>query len=189
MKSEYELGSIAGLRLSAQPSFFTDRFLFMVTLAILGRFVFKLSRPGALFGALVAVVLDAFVILFHGLGHAWMAKRAGWPMTGINFWGLFGTTIYPPDEPELPPSVHLRRAVGGPIASFLLGLLTGVPALWLAPKKGLARLLVLFWMGDTFGMRGIGALGPVSFSDGPTIRYWGKRLLAEREENRRTLNN
>ena len=189
MNSEQEIGSIAGLRISARPSFFTARFIFMVTLAILGRSVFKVSRPWALFGALVTVVLDAFVILVHQLGHAWMAKRTGWPMAGIRFWSIFSTCTYPPDEPELPPEVHLRRAVGGPVASFLLGLVTIVPALWLVSKKGFARFLALFWMGDTFGARSILALGPISFSDGPTIRYWARRLLAEREENGRSADN
>lgn len=181
MESEIQLGSIAGLRLSARPSFFTVRFLFLIALALVGRFVFNLSRPKALFGAITAVVLDAFAVLVHQLGHAWIAKRVGWPMIGISFWGLFSTCIYPPDEPELPAKVHIQRAVGGPIASLLLGLTSGAPALWLLPKGGLARLLALFWVVNNCFVKFVLAFGPFSWTDGPPVRYWAKRLLAEKE--------
>jgi hypothetical protein len=187
MNSEQELGSIAGLRISVQPSFFTARLSFIATLALLGRFIFKLSRPQALFGAIIAVVLDAFAVLIHQLGHAWMANRTGWPMTGIRFWGLFSTCTYPPEEPELPPEVHIQRAVGGPIISLLLGLVTGVPLLLLSPKKGLGRLLALFWVVNNIAVKFVLAFGPAPWTDGPPLRYWGKRLLAEREENRSLL--
>lgn len=186
MESETQVGSIAGQRLSVQPSFFIARLLFMVTLAVLGRVVFKLSPPEALFGAIIAVVLDAFAVLVHQLGHAWIAKRVGWPMIGISFWGLFSTCIYPPDEPELPPMVHVRRAVGGPFASLLLGLTTGLPALWLFPQMGLARLLALFWLVDNCLVKFLLAFGPLPWTDGPPVWYWGKRLLAERAEDGRT---
>lgn len=189
MKSEYEAGSIAGLRISAQPSFFSARFIFVVTLAILGRSVFKLSRSQALFGALVAVVLDAFAVLIHQLGHAWMAKRTGWPMTGIRFWGLFSTCTYPPDEPELPPEVHIQRAVGGPIVSLLLGLVTSVPLLLLLPKKGLGRLLALFWIANNIIVKSVLAFGPLPWTDGPPMWYWGRRLLAGRRGSHQPSDN
>jgi hypothetical protein len=180
MKAEYELGSIAGLRISVQSSFFIARFLAVVVLAIVGRSAFKLSRREALFGAISAVVLDAFAVLFHQLGHARIAKSTGWPMTGIRFWGLFSTCTYPLNEPELPPMVHIRRAVGGPFASLLLGLFTGLPALWLLPKKGLGRLLALFWLINNVAVKFVLAFGPLSWTDGPPMWRWGRRLLAER---------
>lgn len=180
MESEIQLGSIAGLRVSARPSFFATRLLLLTALVLTGRFIFKLSRPKAVLGALIASVLDPIIILIHQLGHAWAAKRTGWPMIGISFWSLFSTCIYPSDEPELSASVHLRRAVGGPVASFLNGLIIGIPALWLLPRKGVARLLALFWVIDACVVRSLLALGPVSWSDGPPVRYWARRLLADK---------
>ncbi len=184
-ESEIPLGSIAGLPVTARASFFPVRLAFAVFLLLFGRFVFKLSSPKALLFALVASVLDPLIILIHQLGHAWAAKKTGWPMNGISFWSLFSTCYYPPDEPELPPEVHLRRAIAGPLVSFLNGLIVGLLGLRFFPRKGIGRLLVKFWILDASVMRSIGALGPVSFSDGPTIRYWAKRFLAER--NRRTM--
>lgn len=188
MKSEYELGSIAGLRISVQSSFFIARFLAVVVLAIVGRSAFKLSRSRALFGAIIAVFLDALAILVHQLAHATSARSTGWPMTGIRFWSLFSNCTYPPDEPELPPMVHVRRAAAGPIVSLLLGLATGVPAVLLLPRQGLARLLALFWLANNIFVRFMLALSPIPGADGPSLRYWRKRLLAENEEEQHTVN-
>lgn len=189
MKSEQELGSIAGLRISVQPSFFTARLLFIATLALLGRFIFKLSRPQALYGAIIAVVLDAFAVLIHQLGHAWIAKRTGWPMTGIRFWNLFATCTYPPDEPELPPEVHIQRAAGGPIASLLLGLVTGVPLLWILPREGIGRLFALYWVLNNIVVKSVLAYGPLPWTDGPPTWRWGRRFLAERRAKRHSAIN
>ena len=180
---EITLGSIAGLPVTAQPSFFPVRLAFIAALAAAARFLFGLSGPKALLFALLGGVLDPFIVLIHQLGHAWAARRVGWPMTGISFWSFFSTCYYPPDEPELPPEVHLRRAIAGPAVSILNGVFGGLVGLRLFRKKGAGRLLAWLWLLDAAGMRGIGALGTVSFSDGPTIRYWLKRLRAEKNRH------
>ncbi|MDX1615938.1 MAG: hypothetical protein R3300_16610 [Candidatus Promineifilaceae bacterium] len=178
---EIPLGSVAGLPVTARASFFLARLIFTVILIVAGRFVFKLSRPKALLFGLVAAVVDPLIVLIHQLGHAWAAKKVGWPMNGISFWGLFSTCYYPLEEPELPPEIHLRRAIAGPVVSFFNGLLAGVVGLRLFPHKGVGRLLALFWMVDASGVRGIGALGPLQGTDGPAVYYWAKRLLAEKK--------
>lgn len=175
MESEIHLGSIAGLRLTAQRSFFTHRLIFLIALAIIGRFALGLSLAIAVLGAFIAVVLDAIAVLIHQLGHSWVAQKVGFPMIGISFWSLFATCIYPADEPELPPKLHIRRALGGPPLNFLVGLTTGLPALWFLPQEGPIRLLVIFWIVDNCVVRSIMAFGPFPWTDGPTIRYWAKR--------------
>ena len=51
---------------------------------------------------------------------------------GINLWGPLSSSIYPADEPPLPRSVHIRRALGGPLASLLLTLFALILVLMLA---------------------------------------------------------
>lgn len=181
-EAETLLGSIAGLPVTARASFFPVRLAFTFILALVARLVFKLSGRKALFFALVAGVLDPLIVLMHQLGHAWAARNVGWPMSGISLWSLFSTCYYPADEPELPPEVHLRRAIGGPLVSFFNGLFVGLVGLRLFPRKGVGRLLAQFYMVNASVVRSIMALGPVSFSDGPTIRYWTKRFLAEKND-------
>ena len=176
MESEIGLGTIAGLRLSARPSFFTVRLLFLMALAATGRFILGLSLAHALIGAFIAVLLDTLAVLIHQLGHAWAAQRVGWPMVGISFWSLFSTCLYPADEPELPATLHIRRAVGGPAVSFLVGLVTGIPALLFLPQEGLIWLLVIFWMFDNCVVRSVMAFGPLPWTDGPTVWYWARRI-------------
>ena len=77
-------------------------------------------RSDVVIGAVMAVVLHWASEFVHQLGHAWAARRVGYPMTGIRFWGVLSTSLYPSDELPLPAALHIRRALGGPMASLLL---------------------------------------------------------------------
>ena len=113
--------------------------------------------------------------VFHQLGHARAARRAGAPMTGVRYWWVLGSSLYPENEAEQPPAVHIRRALGGPVASLwlaaiLAGLLLafrpGTPAFYLTAFACLENLLVF----------GLGSFLPLGFTDGSTlIKYWKAR--------------
>jgi hypothetical protein len=89
-------------------------------------------------------------------------------MTGIKFgaYSLFALTQYPRDEVALPPSLHIRRALGGPIISGLMSIIL--------------YLILPFWPGEWFWL-GLFALLenlfiytlqvflPLGFNDGSTI--------------------
>jgi hypothetical protein len=98
-------------------------------------------------------------------------------MIGIRlgtFW-LLSTSVYPSDEPSLPGAIHIRRALGGPLASLLLSVVAAIVAGVLLPVGG-----VLWWVGAFFFLENLliftlGSLVPLGFNDGSTLlRWWGK---------------
>ncbi len=98
-------------------------------------------------------------------------------MSGILFgvFGLLARDHYPADEPELPPAIHIRRALGGPIASALLSvifflLLPVWPGNW-------------YWLGLFILLENVFALTlqvfiPLSFNDGGTILKNLRRMFS-----------
>ena len=143
--AEFELGKVAGLRLSVLPSAIVGFFLLWVLLGGVGVLLFEVPLVEAIVGGLVAALLHYGSEIVHNLGHAWAARRTGYPMTGVRLQGLIGSSLYPPDEPPLPADIHIRRALGGPAASLLLTLLAAVVALALRPAGGTA-----WWIGAFF---------------------------------------
>ena len=124
-------------------------------------------------GGLIATLFLLDGELVHHLGHAWAAQRTGYPMSGIRLWALLGTSIYPKDEPTLPAAIHRRRAWGGPIISFLSGLLYGVIALLLRDISPFWYTIFLFAAVVNTLVFALGALLPLGFTDGSTlIHYW-----------------
>ena len=173
--TEIKLGQVAGLELSAIPSAIVGSIVLWVVLSGLAIWL-GLSPLNVVIGAVMAVVLHWACELVHQLGHAWAARRVGYPMIGIRFWGMLSTSLYPLDEPPLPAALHIRRALGGPTASLLLSLVTALLAWTLRSFDELLWLLALFLSLESFIVMTLGALMPMSFNDGGTlVRWWGKR--------------
>ena len=104
-----------------------------------------------------------------------MAKLVGYPMTGVRLWLVIGTSLYPEDEPELPAKTHIKRALGGPIASAILAIFIAPIAFTLQMNDVQFAWVVSFLLFTVVGVFTVGALLPLGISDGSTIlRYWGK---------------
>ena len=172
--SERSLGTLAGLQLTALPAtVFGSIALYVIVIVLMA--VFGVPLDAALLGGVIVVVLHWFSELVHQLGHAWAARRTGYPMIGIRigFLGVLSTAFYPSDEPTLPAKVHIRRALGGPIFSaclsagaFLVILLTARSAdamLWF--------VLWFFFLENLFVMT-LQVFIPLDFNDGGTIWRW-----------------
>lgn len=173
---EYPLGRLGGLRLSALPSAVAGMLILAVILTLVGLLLLDLMPAQALLFGLMGAVLHFLSELAHQFGHAWAARRAGYPMTGVRFWTIFGASLYPSDEPPLPAAVHIRRALGGPPVSLLLALLSLPLVLSLRAGGGLAWWLALFFFLENLLIFGLGAFVPLGFNDGSTLLYWwGKR--------------
>ncbi|MFN8596931.1 MAG: hypothetical protein U0559_12210 [Anaerolineae bacterium] len=169
---DISLGRLGGLRLSAQPSALIGAIGLWTLLTMLSAVVIPLPIGTAVLGGLLGAIAHFLSELLHQLGHAWAARRTGYPMTGVRYWFVLGTSLYPPDEPALPGRIHIRRALGGPIISMLIGLIATVLTLIL---YGLAGWLMLFIAVDNFLILGLGAFLPLGFTDGSTIlNWWGK---------------
>lgn len=174
MNKTLPLGTFLGLKFSIRPSALLAMGGLWITLTLVGVSL-SLSWMQAILGGLLGVVVHVFGETFHQLGHAWAARRTGYPMQGVEFWLLLSRSLYPADEPPLPARVHIRRALGGAPASFLLTLIAG--AIWLGTRNmpGLGNWLVIFAFWENLLVFTLGAFLPLGFTDGSTLlRYWGK---------------
>jgi hypothetical protein len=136
----------------------------------------QLAMPGALIWGLIAVLLHWLGEFVHQYGHLMAGRRVGYPLTGMRLWWIFAGSIYPADEPTLPASVHIKRALGGAPVSIAVGVVFGILALVL--KDSLDSFvwgLLAFFAALNFFFFGLGAFLPLGFTDGSTLlHYWGK---------------
>ena len=175
MTQAIPLGRVASLRLTAAPSAIVGSVILWMALGGIVVLGLGLSPVAAVAGGLVAVALHWASDIFHQLGHARAARATGHPMIGIRLWWVLSASIYPSDEGSLPASVHIRRALGGPIASLLLTVIAAVIALALRPLGAVYWWVALFFFLDNLLVLTLGAFVPLGFTDGSTLlRWWGK---------------
>ena len=180
-----ELSHIAGLRITARWSALVAFVVVWAVLTALALSRFHLPAGTAIIGALVATLSHFLFELVHQLGHSVAARRTGFPMIGVRFWGPLAASIYPKDEPPLPGRTHIQRAIGGPILSGLMALLSGIVYLFLSGTFTIGQtephldavipLVGAFIFLDNLLVFTLGALLPLGFTDGSTIlKWWGK---------------
>lgn len=167
MKSIH-LGKLFGLQISILPLAFVGTLVLWIGLTAVAIFAIKIPFGESLLMGFIAALLHWTFELIHSLGHACAAKQTGYPMTEISLgtFVLLGTTRYPKDEPELPPSIHIRRALGGPIIN---GLLSVILYLLLPFWSGNWYWLGLFALLENIFVYTLQVFLPLSFNDGGTI--------------------
>ena len=175
MDNRIDLGAFLGLRLRAHTNAVYGSLILWATLSAAGLAFLHLSIWSAIIAGLVATLLHWDSELWHQIGHAWAARRTGYPMQGITFFGLLAASRYPRDEPELPAEIHIRRALGGPKASLLVSLVSGLAAYVLRPVGGAIWMVTVFWFLDNLFVFTLGSLLPLGFTDGSTLLYWWPR--------------
>lgn len=174
-KRVYRIGHFAGLDLSVMPSALWSMAAIWLGVCLIVFWLMGLGWGWALMGGLLVVAIHWLSDFAHQAGHAIAARRTGFPMTGVRFWGVFSTSLWPADEPALPGRIHIRRALGGPVASILIGAAALVVA-WLAgPDGAMVWWLAIFAAADNLLVLGFGAFLPLGFTDGSTILHWWKR--------------
>ena len=95
--TKIKLGKVAGLELSARPSAIVGFVLLWVLLGGVAALLFKVPLGEAIVGGFIAVVLHYCSEIVHNLGHAWAARRTGYPMIGVRLFGVLGVSLYPRD--------------------------------------------------------------------------------------------
>jgi hypothetical protein len=169
---DLRLGRVGGLDILAGPSAAAGTVVLTVIFAAIGRYAFHHGIANAVVGGLVLALLHWVSEVVHNVGHGTAARRSGHPMTGgrLGFLLVLGTSLYPHDEPALPASVHIRRALGGPIASAALTVAIGALALLLSGSS--TGWVALVWFLDNLLIFTLGAFVPLGFSDGSTLIHW-----------------
>jgi hypothetical protein len=136
----------------------------------------KLPVGNAIIGGLVATILHFGSELWHQLGHGWAARSTGYPMTGIRFGflGVLSVALYPTDEAKLAPMIHIRRALGGPLASLVMSGVALIIFLVIRTSYsgGTVWWVAFFFLFDNFVVLTLQAFVPLGFNDGSTILHW-----------------
>lgn len=165
--------TIMGWQFSAKPSALIGTAALLVILLMIGLALIRLTPGEAVIGAVVGTALYWSGETIHQLGHGLAARRVGYPMIGLRYWALVATSLYPPDEPALPGSIHIRRALGGPIISLISTLIWGGVVLMLGGAPGsLIWWLTVWALLANLLVFTLGAMLPLSWTDGGTILYW-----------------
>ena len=164
MNGLIELGALFNLRLTAKPSVLIGTALVIAIWTPVTALLFGVPWGLALLTGLFAALLHWLSEFIHQLGHAWAARRVGHPMRGIRFWGVLSSSIYPSDEGDLPAGIHIRRALGGPMFSFILSILSeGGVYRWSGIKSRLQRPWLVATLSNTFSY---------SFIFATTLPHW-----------------
>jgi hypothetical protein len=167
MKST-QLGNLFGLQMSFIPPLWAGVAFVWIALSLVGFLGFDIPLGESILLGFIGMLLHYVSELIHCLGHAVAAKSTGYPMNGIRFglFGIFAQTMYPKDEPELPSSTHIRRALGGPIANLIVSIiLFFILPLW----RGNWYWLGLFVFLDNLITYTLQVFLPVGFNDASTI--------------------
>jgi hypothetical protein len=173
--TERRIGRLFGLELSFVPSALAGWAFLWVFFGLLGRLIFHRGVLVSIAGGAVLVALHILSEILHNVGHAVAARRTGYPMTGLRMWGIFGTSVYPEDEGQLPARVHIRRAVGGPVGSATAAAATGVMAAATAVVLPRFTWIPLLFFLDNLLVFFLGNFVPVGFNDASTFLHWRKR--------------
>jgi hypothetical protein len=133
--------------------------------------------PTAVGGGLLCLLLHWLGEMAHQAGHAFMAKRVGYPQSRWVFLHLLLAAQYPKSEPPLPTAVHRQRAIGGVPVSMSI---TAVAAVWLfaftpASPLWLAIAQFLFW--ENLLLYTCGALFPIHTLTGKAFETDGDALI------------
>jgi hypothetical protein len=172
----YRLGTIGGVKITARPSALIASIALWAIATEVATTFFGATLAAGIVQGLVVTLLHWLSDLLHQLGHAIAARRTGYPMSGLRLWLLLSSGLYPLDEPQLPTSVHVRRALGGPIMSLLVTLAAGVIAWLLYTAASPYTWIAVFVFLDNLLVLTLGALLPLSFTDGGTLlRLWRAR--------------
>lgn len=163
------LGTLGGLKLNAEPSAQIFTGIVALILALLGNIVFGLSIIEAVLGAIVATALFWLSEFWHQYGHALAARMVGYPMLGVTFFLVLGRSLYPSDEPTLPPNIHIRRALGGPIASLILSVVMFILMRLTSGMSGAIPIIIQFLFYLNFFIYTLQVFVPLGFNDGSTI--------------------
>ncbi len=177
-KREFRLGRLAGLDISATPSAIVGTLGLWVVLSAIGYWLLQLPLGNAILGGLGATLLHHVAGLWHQLGHSFAARSTGHPMIGVRFGflGILSSDIYPADEEELPPAIHIRRALGGPLGSLAMSVVAAIIFLLISTSRsgGTVWWLALFFLLDNFVVFTLEVFVPLGFNDASTILHWSR---------------
>lgn len=180
-KTIFSLGRWNGIDFEATPRALAGTMLLAGFYAAAARRVTRLTAPLVLLLGVAAALIHWSSDVVHQLGHFMAGRRAGFPLERLRADGVLVASFYPRDEPELPPEIHMQRALGGAPVSLLLAFLGWLS--WRATPSGAraARFLSAVVALENFLVFFLGAFLPLSWTDGGALIRWTRELRRQRE--------
>ncbi len=173
--NRWQLGKVLGVEVWFTQSSLLLSGLLWLLLGVGAAVWLKLTWGMAVVVGGTAVILHWLGELLHQLGHAWVARRVGYPMRKLVSWLVLFGSSYPKDEPPLHATVHIRRALGGPAVSLAITLIAGLLLLMLPANRSPGTLLTGFVFWENLLVFFLGAFLPLGFTDGSTLLTWWPR--------------
>ena len=171
------LGRFWGIRLSVTPFTWLGPFVFFLLGVLLNALRTGMSLTETLYKAGIFVIGVEISTLVHALGHMLGGKLVRSPMDELLLTATRGVNLYQGDQSSLPSSVHLGRAMGGPILNLLVYALM----LQLLTISGIGfRTDLLASIASTSLFMGVGGFAPLPSVDGEVIWREVLRWLAWR---------
>ena len=135
METSFRLGSIRGIEIGVNWSWFVVFALIVWTLAT---GIFPEENPGlgdATYVVMAVVAAAAFFasLLAHELGHAFQARRDGMEIDGITLWLFGGVARFKGEFPSA--GSEFRIAIAGPLVSLAIGVACVAVALVSLPTE------------------------------------------------------
>ena len=169
MNDKQTIFTFNGVPVNAQPSFWPMWLLAWLALTILARWRNRERSwtKNALVG-LITLPIAMAADIGHALAHTVSAKSAGAPMDEILLKADMPRTLY--HNNNVPPKAHKIRAIGGPIFSFTVLLLSLIWRKFAQPQSLNRELAEISCWSN--GLIGIGSLAPLPIVDGGTLLKW-----------------
>jgi hypothetical protein len=163
--------------LYVEPGWFWGSLALFIVAGVIGIALLGLTLGEAMVFGLLCALLHWLAEMLHQLGHAHAARQTGHSVIAIRFGTmvLLSTAVYPADEPTLPASTHIHRALGGPKSSAVFSVIAAVLVAALWNTNTVLRWGSLFFFLDNFLVLTVGAFLPLGFTDGSTILHWRGR--------------
>ena len=176
--AELRVAHVGGIDVILTPAWAAGTLILIVFFSGVGHYLFHHGFANAIAGGIVLAACHWVSEVVHNVGHSTAARRTGHPMTAtrLGFLLVLGLSVYPEDEPGLPPEVHISRAMGGPAGSAILTAALGVLAFLTAGSS--LGWVVLVWFLDNLLVFTLGAFLPLGFNDGSTLIRWMRRRQA-----------
>ena len=165
---------IGGMQVALTSAFYIGTVLIGAVYFVIGIALFHRSPLNALVGSAVLVVLHWVNELWHNYGHFRAARSTGFPMDGVRLGTpfLLGTSIYPASEGELSAKVHIRRALGGPVANLVLFFVALIATAVLQVIRPHFVWVGIVWALENLLVFVVGNALPLGFNDGSTLLRW-----------------
>ena len=134
-----QLARVFGIRIGASPSWFVVALIFIVWLST--AYDDEYGQGTAYIMAVTSVALFFLSLTLHELGHAWIARRNGIEIAGIDLWFFGGIAKLNRDSES--PGEEFRVSAAGPAVTLLIVILSCVVGLLVGGSSDFGDALVL----------------------------------------------